>query len=96
MKYALQDATGYGTTTHKTDMEGRHEYGTEGYNRPGTYPGQVGRDYDVDRERDAGTAVGAGTGGGMLSKAKEVLVDRPVEAVKVRKEIWEGREEVEK
>ena len=65
-------------------MEGRHEYGTEGYNRSGTYPGQVGRDYDVDRDRGAGTASGAGTGGGMLSKAKEVLVDHPVEAVKVR------------
>ena len=35
-------------------------------------------------------ATGAGTGGGMLSKAKEVLVDRPVEAVKVRMGCREG------
>ena len=49
------------------------------------------RGYEEERARDSSgygvgaTGVGAaGTGGGMLSKAKEVLVDRPVEAVKVR------------
>ena len=81
-------------------MEGTRGYGTsertghtKGYNRPDTYQGQargtdMGRDYDVDRERGitTGTTVGAGAGGGMLAKAKEMLVDRPVEAVKVRKD----------
>ena len=77
-------------------MEGTRGYGTsertgytEGYNRPDTYQGNtrgtgMERDYDVDRERGMSTGTtGAGAGGGMLSKAKEMLVDRPVEAVKV-------------
>jgi hypothetical protein len=58
--------------------EGDRGYGTEGYSsRSDTYQGSQ---YDVNR--DQGTAAGAG--GGILAQAKEMLVDRPVEAVKVR------------
>jgi hypothetical protein len=70
-------------------MEGAHRgYGTEGYSsRSDTYQGHMmGRDVDVTRDQGTGTTgtAGAGTGGGMMAKAKEMLVDRPVEAVKVR------------
>jgi hypothetical protein len=79
----------------KEMVEGRGEGGRQLHVEQG-----YKRGYEAEKARDSSTAYGigantataatagatAGTGGGMMAKAKEMLVDRPVEAVKVRVE----------
>jgi hypothetical protein len=81
-------AAGYGTGTYGRDqrrgrsgLERRGSSSSSSSSSSSPSPTRRG----VGHEGMTGTTTaGTATGGGMMAKAKEMLVDRPVEAVKVR------------